>query len=105
MVNLEDSIAITQNFVPRAHLTGVLKFLRDKRDQVSGFRKEVEDPYEEFVSGMRRDYPELLEEGLKELETMEKGRKRKWDVAVGREEGETGSFSFGFGEDSDEEVP
>ena len=105
-MNLEESIAITQNFVPRAHLVGVLGFLRDKKEQVSGFRKEVVDPYGTFVEGMRRMYPELLEQGLEELERKGEGRKRKWDVAVGREDGgEGGRFSFGFGGDSDEEVP
>ena len=106
VVNLEESIAITQNFVPRAHLSGVLGFLRDKREQISGFRKEVEDPYEAFVEGMKRDYPQLLEQGLAELERKSEGRKRKWDVAVGKEDcQEGGGFSFGFGDDSDEEVP
>jgi len=105
VVNLEESIAITQNFVPRVHLSGVLEFLRDRRDQVSGFRKEVLDPYEAFLEGMRREYPELLELGLEELERKMDGRKRKWDVAVGKEDGEVGGFSFGFGDDSDEEVP
>lgn len=105
VVNLEESIAITQNFVPRAHLADVLEFLRDKREQVSGFRKEVVDPYDAFVRGMRTFHPELLEQGLVELERKVDGRKRKWDVAVGREaEGEAG-FSFGFAGDSDEEVP
>lgn len=105
MVNLEESIAITQNFVPRAHLAGVLGFLRDKREQVSGFRREVVDPFGTFVEGMKREYPELLEEGLKELDGKAEGRKRKWDVAVRKEDGEEGEFSFGFGGDSDEEVP
>ena len=106
VVNLEESIAITQNFVPRAHLADVLEFLRDRKEQVSGFRKEVVDPYQEFVEGMRMVHPELLELGLAELERKTEGRKRRWDVAVGKEDGEgSGGFSFGFGDDSDEEVP
>jgi len=107
VVNIDASIAITQNFVPRAHLTGVLEFLRDKADQVSGFKKEVEDPYTIFVEGMKRDFPGLLEEALGELERKKEGKKRKWDLAVGSEGGEGGTegFSFGFGNDSDEEIP
>ncbi|KAG4029708.1 hypothetical protein MFRU_014g00130 [Monilinia fructicola] len=107
VVNLDASIAITQNFVPRAHLTGVLSFLKDKADQVSGFKKDVVDPYGMFVEGMKREYPELLEEAMRELERKAEGRKRKWDVAVanGDGDGEAGGFSFGFGGDSDEEVP
>lgn len=107
-MNLDASIAITQNFVPRAHLSGVLGFLRDKPDQVSGFRKEVTDPYGMFVEGMRRVHPELLGEALAELETKTEGRKRKWDVAVAKDGADgdgAGGFSFGFGDDSDAEVP
>lgn len=111
VVNLEPSIAITQNFVPRAHLSRVLAFMRDKREQVSGFRKEVEDPYGVFVEGLRREYPELLEEATEELERKREreGRKRKWDdVVAGKDDGDEnsgGGFSFGFGGDSDDEVP
>jgi len=111
VVNLEPSIAITQNFVPRAHLSRVLAFMRDKREQVSGFRKEVEDPYGVFVEGLKREYPELLEEATEELERKREreGRKRKWDdVVAGKDDGDEnsgGGFSFGFGGDSDDEVP
>jgi hypothetical protein len=108
VVNLDASIAITQNFVPRAHLSGVLGFLRDKPDQVSGFKKEVTDPYGIFVEGMRKSHPGLLEDALKELERKTEGRKRKWDVAVAKDDADgegAGGFSFGFGDDSDAEVP
>ncbi|TVY41162.1 F-box protein [Lachnellula subtilissima] len=90
VVNLDAGIAITQNFVPRSHLAGVLSFLRDKPDQVSGFKKSVTDPYGTFVQGMQTE-----------------GKKRKWDEAVGKENSENngGGFSFGFGDDSDEEIP
>jgi hypothetical protein len=106
VVNLDASIAITQNFVPRSHLPGVLSFLRDKPDQVSGFKKDVADPYGTFVAGMQRDHPDLLEQALAELERRADGKKRKWDAAVGKDQAEQagGGFSFGFGDDSDEEV-
>lgn len=106
VVNLDTSIAITQNFVPRSHLSAVLSFLRDKPDQVSGFKKEVENPHETFVKCMQRDYPVLLEQGLAELKKSE-GKKRKWDELVHSDEGNSsGGFSFGFvGDgDSDEEI-
>ncbi|EKD17233.1 hypothetical protein MBM_04810 [Drepanopeziza brunnea f. sp. 'multigermtubi' MB_m1] len=107
VVNLETSIAITQNFVPRAHLGRVLEFLKDNTaDQVSGFKKEVTDPYGVFLKRMREEHPELLEQALAELERKAEGRKRKWDdVARNDEENGGGGFSFGFGSDSDEEVP
>jgi hypothetical protein len=86
---------------------GVLSFLRDKPDQVSGFKKDVADPYGTFVAGMQRDHPDLLEQALAELERRADGKKRKWDAAVGKDQAEQagGGFSFGFGDDSDEEVP
>ena len=52
VVNLSPSIAITQNFVSKAHLVDALLFLKDKADQVSGFRADVRDPYELFVKRM-----------------------------------------------------
>ncbi|PKX91852.1 putative F-box and JmjC domain protein [Aspergillus novofumigatus IBT 16806] len=114
VVNLEPSIAITQNFTPRAHLTATLDFLSNKADQVSGFRKDVHNPYERFVENMRKSHPELLQQALDELKKKSDGRKRKWDELVhGKvaQEGaeaasEAGGFSFGFGDDgSDVEVP
>jgi hypothetical protein len=107
VVNLDASIAITQNFVPRSHLPGVLSFLRDKPHQVSGFKRNVTDPFGTFVEGMQKEHPELLENALDELDRRLDVRKRKWDAAVGRERAgkAQGAFSFGFGDDSDEEVP
>ncbi|TVY60856.1 F-box protein [Lachnellula suecica] len=106
VVNLDASIAITQNFVPRSHLAGVLSFLKEKPDQVSGFKKDVRDPYGTFVEGMQSQHPELLKQAFEELRKKAEGKKRKWDEAVGKEDGKKdGGFSFGFGDDSDEEIP
>jgi len=107
VVNLDVSIAITQNFVPRSHLAEVLSFLKDKVDQVSGFKKEVTDPYNIFVERMREEYPDLLEEALEELKRKAEGKKRKWEETIAKTEREesAGGFSFGFGDDSDEDVP
>ena len=38
MVNLEDSLALTHNYVSTSNLGDVLLFLRDKTDQISGVR-------------------------------------------------------------------
>ena len=114
VVNLDSAIAVTQNFVPEGHLGSVLDFLSKKADQVSGFRQDVGDPYHRFVHGLRQLHPELLEEALRELQTDADsgGIKRKWDQVVhGPVEQEDtttsghGEFSFGFGDDSDAEVP
>lgn len=37
MVNLSDSIAVTQNFVSRREIGSVLQFMRSRPEQVSGF--------------------------------------------------------------------
>ncbi|CDM32233.1 hypothetical protein DTO006G1_2199 [Penicillium roqueforti] len=111
VVNLEPSIAITQNFVPRGHLGAALDFLSNKPDQVSGFRKNVVNPCERFMAGMREAYPDLLEHTWDELQKKNEGKKRKWeDIVHGKTEDtqdtEGGGFSFGFGDDgSDVEVP
>lgn len=107
MVNLSPSIAITQNFVPRAHLPNVLSFLKDKPEQVSGFRGEIGNPSEVFVLSMREEHSDFLDEAFRDIERSQERRKRKWDIVVkgdmtGEEEG--GSFSFGFGfKEGDEE--
>lgn len=108
VVNLEPSIAITQNFVPRAHLANVLLFLRDKPAQVSGFSPEVRDPYDTFVRRMREQDPHLLEEAFRVMEKMKEGKKRKWDELVKGDdpsEKQSGAFNFGFGDGDDEDVP
>ncbi|KAI9868575.1 MAG: hypothetical protein M1830_005518, partial [Pleopsidium flavum] len=108
VVNLEPSIAITQNFVPRAHVANVLAFLRDKPTQVSGFKADVRNPYETFVQEMQQHHPEMLEEALSMMEKMKEGKKRKWDELVkgDNQAGEqSGAFNFGFGDADDEEIP
>ncbi|KAL9104477.1 MAG: hypothetical protein Q9163_000570 [Psora crenata] len=106
VVNLEESIAITQNFVPEAHLGDVLAFLRDKPEQVSGFPKEVVSPYGLFVEKLSAAYPELLEKGLEAMGNRRAGKKRKWEeLRDGRKEHNEGTtFSFGFGDGHDEDV-
>ena len=108
VVNLSPSIAITQNFVPRAHLVNSLTFLKDKSDQVSGFKSDVKNPYETFVGKMGELHPEILNEALLEMEWLKEGRKRKWDQLVNgdRNDRETSNrFSFGFGDEDEDEVP
>jgi hypothetical protein len=106
VVNLDASIAITQNFVPGSHLPNVLSFLKYKTDQISGFKKDVIDPYGVFVERMQSQHPKFLRGALEELTRKTEGKKRKWDMAVGsKEETNGGGFSFGFGDDSDAEIP
>lgn len=110
VVNLTASLAITQNFVPEAHLCEVLAFLKDKPQQVSGFRSEIENPYQAFVHKMLELHPELLKNALSDIEKVDKRNKRKWTQLVGGEGGDEAGrvgFSFGF-EDvnyDDEDTP
>ena len=103
VVNLDSAVAITQNFIPRSHLSSAIKFLKDKADQVSGFSKDVTDPHTLFIKRLRQNQPELLEA----LETSS-ARKRKWEEVVQETPEETkkanGGFSFGFGGDDDDDL-
>lgn len=108
VVNLSPSIAVTQNFVPRAHLANALAFLKDKPEQVSGFRSDIKDPYILFTARLEEKHPDWLREGLAEMSKMQAGRKRKWEelVQAGGDEGpDRNGFSFGFGEGDEEDVP
>lgn len=101
VVNLESAIAITQNFVPRSHLSSAVNFLRHKPDQVSGFRTTVQNPYALFMDRLREQHPDLYSEFE---DTGEK--KRKWEEVVGKQDEDgtdRGGFSFGFGDDIEEE--
>jgi hypothetical protein len=108
VLNLEDSLALTQNFVPRKKVPDVLGFLRDQRGEVSGFREDVCDKaYELFVQRLREECPDVLEEGLAELERRGKGKRGKWEELTkgGDEVVEVGGgFSFGFGGDDDDDA-
>ena len=111
VLNLEDSLALTQNFVPRKKLPDVLSFLRDQRGEVSGFKEDVCDrAYELFVERLGEECPDILAEGLAELEKREKKGRGKWEEltkgGIEAEEAEAGGFSFGFGgDDSDADIP
>ncbi|KAI1824516.1 hypothetical protein F4861DRAFT_505971 [Xylaria intraflava] len=108
VVNLEAGIALTQNFVPKSHLVDVLSFLKFKPDQVTGFKKTIESPLELFMERLEQDHPELLGGALDELDRRTQNKKRKWEQTVGMTDGDvdgTRGFSFGFGDEDEEEVP
>jgi hypothetical protein len=111
VLNLDDSLALTQNFVPRKKIADVLGFLRDQRGEVSGFKEDVCDrAYELFVEKLGEKYPDVLEEGLTELEKRGRNKRGKWEEltkgGVEEDEKESGGFSFGFGgDDDDADIP
>ena len=110
VVNLEITTAITQNFVPQAHLADALNFLEVKADQVSGFKKSAISPYHLFVQRLRQRYPELLSKALDELNKASDSKKRKWNELVHSDASEGNGrankgFGFGFGDDDDADIP
>lgn len=101
VVNLEPAIAITQNFVPKSHLMSAVNFLKNKPEQVSGFRKTVQDPYALFMGRLQEIYPDLYKSVQSRTQN-----KRKWDEIVAADdpsESDQGGFSFGFEDDLEEE--
>lgn len=95
VVNLEPAIAITQNFVPKSHIAAAVDFLKNKPQQVTGFKSGVEDPHELFVGRLRETYPDLIGKQRKGA------KKRKWEeiTHVHTEGNIPAAFSFGFGDD------
>ena len=127
VVNLEPTIAITQNFVSQRYLPDVLGFLKYKPDQVSGFDSDITDPYQTFLSRLEKKHPTILEWAISAMEKKHGLKKRKWDdVTKTESEKEAESapskqvdqgkaptrnisncfgFCFGCGDGSDEDVP
>ena len=70
VINMDDvNIAITHNYVAKSNLCNVLKFLSEKREQVSGCRDrseaiKPETLYEDFVASLEKHHSEWLQEAL-----------------------------------------
>jgi hypothetical protein len=99
VVNLEPAIAITQNFVPKSHITAAIDFLKNKPEQVSGFKSDVQNPYALFMERLQKHHPNLIEQ------QQQASKKRKWEEVVhgASEEDGAADFSFGLGDELDEE--
>lgn len=67
-INLEPTVAITQNYMPLCALEHGLRFLRDKPDQVSGV-SPADAPlmYDRLVQALRASKPDILEPALEAL--------------------------------------
>eukprot|EP00871_Galdieria_phlegrea_P002182 jgi/Galph1/2965/GphlegSOOS_G1616.1 len=59
VINLEESLAITENYVAESNLSSVLEFLEKKRDQVSGWH-DKEDLRTLLVKAIQKQRPDLL---------------------------------------------
>ena len=88
VVNLSESIAVTQNFVPPAHLKSVLRFLRDKEDQISGFTEGL-NAYNVFHEQLRAMYPDLLAVAEEEMDRPKIKKRKLIDLT-----GDTYTFTF-----------
>lgn len=56
VINLDDSVALTQNFVPSVRLGNALDFMKNKKTQLSGFRPaEVKHALEEILAASKDD--------------------------------------------------
>ncbi|KND00751.1 uncharacterized protein SPPG_03865 [Spizellomyces punctatus DAOM BR117] len=111
VMNLEPSIALTQNFVATSNLPSVLRFLKYRRDQVSGSCYGTE-LYERFTEALNHINPGLIydieakddiQENAKIVNRLEK-RESFWDRIMKSDEGinigaEGRGFSFAFGGD------
>ncbi|KAG8898067.1 hypothetical protein FRC00_003400 [Tulasnella sp. 408] len=119
VVNLDESVAVTQNFVSENELTNVIRFMRDKPDQLSGFKGSLTPStiYERFTRALRENAPGTYAKAVDALERTSPSVKREsvWDKVVSTSADDSalvdgdagGGFSFGFefdeGDDEDEE--
>ena len=68
---------------------------------MTGFKREVVDPYGLFLERLQERCPGLLGKALDKMEA-KADRKRKWELVAGAGEGDEGGeggFSFGFAQD------
>uniref|UniRef100_M4BBI9 JmjC domain-containing protein n=1 Tax=Hyaloperonospora arabidopsidis (strain Emoy2) TaxID=559515 RepID=M4BBI9_HYAAE len=85
VLNIEESIAVTQNFVSSCNVKSVLAFFDEKPDQVSGCpidqRQELGRLFRDVLA---RNVPELFAKVNKELEEEyeRKHRKSKWELLI-----------------------
>lgn len=72
VINIDDSVALTQNFVPLPNLTNVLNFFKNKRDQISGFRpNQVNSALKEILkTNLEYDVRNKLEEYSKKFDEL-----------------------------------
>ncbi|KAG7665824.1 uncharacterized protein J8A68_000649 [[Candida] subhashii] len=60
VINIDDSIAITQNFIPESKLGDVLDFLKNKPGQISGFRpREVKSTLDYLIKDREIDNDDM----------------------------------------------
>jgi len=107
VMNLDEGIAITQNFVSSYNLQQVLEFTKFKPDQVSGFCQDADevshhDLYTCFSSELKAqrvlEWAAVDHKRLKDKKT-----KTQWELLIGSTpSSSSAAFSFDFGGDGEE---
>ncbi|KPA80968.1 putative mitochondrial hypothetical protein [Leptomonas pyrrhocoris] len=89
VINLEDSVAITQNYVSRSNLPKVVKFLRAMKGSISGIDEDADTATaestaarqcgfaKEFETAMRKAHPTLMNEVEQQLEREHQEREKR----------------------------
>ncbi|KAG8904439.1 hypothetical protein FRB99_001774 [Tulasnella sp. 403] len=114
VVNLDEATAVTQNFVSEDELVNVLRFMRDKPDQMSGFKGSTDGRtiYDGFLNALRTSEPRIYEGAMQALSKTPPCGVRKetlWNKVVGNTQPDddsniNGGFAFGFDIDEDEDT-
>lgn len=108
VVNLQDSVAITQNYISRTNISDVLKFLRAMKCSISGVNEDVATESAESVqnrrnnlaeqleTAMQTNYPEVMKDVQEKIEHERKQREKKRFSAIKLLEKDTEGFAFDF---------
>jgi len=110
VVNLEDSVAVTQNFVSEVELPNVLAFLRDRPEQTSGWPMSTgcDHLFDSFCDILREHKPDVLERSLvvlhkrrgaarKAKTKSEMGIESTWGkLKAQKSSNDNDTFTFGF---------
>jgi hypothetical protein len=110
VINLEDSVALTQNYVSRSNLTKVIQFLRTMKTSISGVNEDAEGVNmgminkrregfaDEFVNAMRIVHSQVTQAAEKAIDeaTVARRNKRAREVKVQMLDDDSEGFSFSF---------
>lgn len=108
VINLEDSVAVTQNYVSRTNLLEVLKFLRAMKSSISGINEDALNANQEeterrreglasqFSARMTAAFPEWMQEVMQRYEEEKKEKEKQHFKRVPLLDNEEEGFKFSF---------